>query len=416
MLRWLTTGAEAFRFAWIALVTNRLRTFLSLLGITIGIFAIIAVYAVVGSLEKNIRDTVASLGTEVVYVQKWPWGGGMDMPWWKYIQRKEVDFADFEMIRDRGLSKASAIGFITGADNLKFEFGSSNVSGVTARGITMSYGEINGMDLASGRYFSGVEMQTGQAVVILGHDVADGLFPSGDAVGKKVKVNGREFAVIGVMAAKGASMVGENEDQMALIPVRQYIRSIGRRYDGGALQIKAREGVEIKALKQEIRTAMRGIRRLKPKADDDFSMNESSTISSNLDSMFSVIRMAGTFIGSFSILVGGFGIANIMFVSVRERTGQIGIQKALGAKRHFILAQFILESTLLSVVGGLAGLILVAVLVQVISSVSEFSLYLSMSNVVTGILLSAAIGVVAGLVPAFMAARMDPVNAIRFNQ
>jgi len=416
MLRWLTTGAEAFRFAWIALVTNRLRTFLSLLGITIGIFAIIAVYAVVGSLEKNIRDTVASLGTEVVYVQKWPWGGGMDMPWWKYIQRKEVDLADFEMIRDRGLSKASAIGFITGADNLKFEFGSSNVSGVTARGITMSYGEINGMDLASGRYFSGVEMQTGQAVVILGHDVADGLFPSGDAVGKKVKVNGREFAVIGVMTAKGASMVGENEDQMALIPVRQYIRSIGRRHDGGALQIKAREGVEIKALKQEIRTAMRGIRRLKPKADDDFSMNESSTISSNLDSMFSVIRMAGTFIGSFSILVGGFGIANIMFVSVRERTGQIGIQKALGAKRHFILAQFILESTLLSVVGGLAGLILVAILVQVISSVSEFSLYLSMSNVVTGILLSAAIGVVAGLVPAFMAARMDPVNAIRFNQ
>ena len=408
--------SESFRFAWMALVANPLRTFLSLLGITIGIFAIIAVYAIVDSLERNIRQSVDSLGSDVVYVQKWPWGGGGgEYAWWKYFQRPEVGMNDFKRLSARDPRAAASLTFIVGSrETLKF--GNSAVENVEVNGVTFAYGSLNALNIEDGRYFSENEMASGRNVCILGAEVTQGLFPGGRAVGQSIQTVGRRFTVIGILPKEGANLIGQSHDTKMLIPATLFISLKGDEMGGSAIQAKVREGFTTLELKEDLRMHMRAIRRLKPLAEDDFTLNESSVFSQGLDTMFGAIGMAGTVIGGFSILVGGFGIANIMFVSVRERTGQIGVQKALGATRSFILTQFLIESTILSIVGGVAGLILVGLLMWGGTVMTGFDLYMSLQNVFTGILLSAAIGLLSGLAPAFMAAKLDPVEAIRFNQ
>ena len=408
--------SESFRFAWMALVANPLRTFLSLLGITIGIFAIIAVYAIVDSLERNIRQSVDSLGSDVVYVQKWPWGGGGgEYAWWKYFQRPEVGMNDFKRLSARDPRAAASLTFIVGSrETLKF--GNSAVENVEVNGVTFAYGSLNALNIEDGRYFSENEMASGRNVCILGAEVTQGLFPGGRAVGQSIQTVGRRFTVIGILPKEGANLIGQSHDTKMLIPATLFISLKGDEMGGSAIQAKVREGFTTLELKEDLRMHMRAIRRLKPLAEDDFTLNESSVFSQGLDTMFGAIGMAGTVIGGFSILVGGFGIANIMFVSVRERTGQIGVQKALGATRSFILTQFLIESTLLSIVGGVAGLILVGLLMWGGTVITGFDLSMSLQNVFTGILLSAAIGLLSGLAPAFMAAKLDPVEAIRFNQ
>ncbi|MDG1252701.1 MAG: ABC transporter permease [Schleiferiaceae bacterium] len=408
--------SESFRFAWMALVSNKLRTFLSLLGITIGIFAIIAVYAIVDSLERNIRQSVESLGSDVVYVQKWPWGGdGGEYAWWKYFQRPEVGITDFKRLMAKNLRTAESLTYIVGSSET-LKMGNSSVERVEINGVTFNYGALNSLDIAEGRYFTESEMNSARNVIILGADVADGLFPSGKALGESVQTFGRRFTVIGILPKEGANIIGQSHDSKAMIPATLFTFLKGDEFGGSAIQAKVKQGFSTLELKEELRMHMRAIRRLKPISDDDFTLNESSVFSQGLDTMFGAIGIAGTVIGGFSILVGGFGIANIMFVSVRERTGQIGIQKALGATRSFILTQFLVESTLLSLAGGLAGLILVAGLMMIGSAISGFELAMSSNNVLTGILLSAGIGLLSGLAPASMAARLDPVEAIRFNQ
>jgi putative ABC transport system permease protein len=416
MTRLFTQSFEALRFAWIALVGNRLRTFLSLLGITIGILAIISVYAIVDSLEKSIRNSVEGLGSDVVYVQKWPWGGGgEEYAWWKYFQRKDVDYDDFMQLTARGVASASDIVLLNGS-NGTITHDNSNVENAQIRGVSHGYARLNALDISAGRYFSTLESRNGRSICLLGADIADALFLNEDPLGKKVKAFGREYLVLGVIKRQGASLVGENSDEMMMVPAVNLIRIIGKRSEGSAIQIKVKKGLELAALKEDIRMQMRAIRRLRPRADDDFSLNDSSTLSSGLDSMFSVIGALGTVIGGFSILVGGFGIANIMFVSVRERTGQIGIQKALGATKYFVLSQFLFESIMLSLVGGVAGILLVALLMWLGSMATGFALVLSTANVITGLLISVAIGIIAGIAPAIVAANMEPVDAIRFNQ
>jgi putative ABC transport system permease protein len=296
------------------------------------------------------------------------------------------------------------------------KFGNSAVENVEVNGVTFAYGSLNALNIEDGRYFSENEMASGRNVCILGAEVTQGLFPGGRAVGQSIQTVGRRFTVIGILPKEGANLIGQSHDTKMLIPATLFISLKGDEMGGSAIQAKVREGFTTLELKEDLRMHMRAIRRLKPLAEDDFTLNESSVFSQGLDTMFGAIGMAGTVIGGFSILVGGFGIANIMFVSVRERTGQIGVQKALGATRSFILTQFLIESTLLSIVGGVAGLILVGLLMWGGTVMTGFDLSMSLQNVFTGILLSAAIGLLSGLAPAFMAAKLDPVEAIRFNQ
>ena len=416
MQKILALFKESFRFAWIALISNRLRTTLSLLGISIGIFAIIAVYAIVDSLEVNIRQSVSSLGKDVVYIQKWPWGGeDGEFAWWKYFQRPEMSVNDFKRLEDRKPNSAEVMAYVAGSTEV-VKRGNSSVENVQVNGVSFDYGRLNALNIAVGRYFSELEINVAKNVTVLGADIAEGLFPGGLGQRPVIQVLGREFLVIGVLPKEGASLTGQSHDTKILIPHTLFSLLKGDEMGGAAIQVKAKSGVEMAALKDELRVHMRAIRRLKPVAEDDFSLNETSVFSQGLDEMFGIIGLAGTIIGGFSILVGGFGIANIMFVTVRERTGQIGIQKALGATRSFVLMQFLMESTILSIIGGVAGLIFVAGALRLGTALSGFELYLSFSNVATGLLLSAGIGVISGLAPAYSAAKLDPVEAIRFNQ
>ncbi|MEY2970170.1 MAG: hypothetical protein RLZZ599_543, partial [Bacteroidota bacterium] len=352
---------ESVVFALVALAVNKLRTLLSLLGITIGIFAIILVYSIVDSLEKNIRDSVSQFGDNVVYVQKWPWGGGGEYPWWKYLNRPVPLSKEADLIRQRSqYAEYVAFGSSLGGATAKRE--GQSASGVDVVGVTFDYDKIWSFELSSGRYFTEAEMQAGKPYCIVGADVAEGLFlPGENPIGQRISIQGNSLNVIGVFEKVGASLIGESNDNRVLIPFKK-VRSVVNtdRNDQNLIMVSAKSGITIAQLKDELTGIMRSVRRLRPGADDDFALNDPSLISNQLDNVFGVLGLVGTVIGGFSILVGGFGIANIMFVSVRERTNEIGIQKALGAKDFVILSQFLTESIVLCLIGGIAGLILVA--------------------------------------------------------
>ncbi len=404
---------ESFIFALHALRVNMLRTILSLLGITIGIFTIISVFTVVDSLERSIRTSFQSLGSDVVYVQKMPWGGGDgDYEWWKYFQRPNPGYREFEKLEKR-VASAQDIAFGFGM-NKTIKHRLNSVENATLLPVSHGYYNLWEYEIERGRYFSSLESKSGTPVAVLGAEIAEGLFGTEDPLDKEFTVVGRKVRVIGVFKKQGKSLVGQNVDEFAVIPVN-FIRSILNVDDqnGSFIMAKAAPGVEVEMLKDEVRGVMRSIRKLKPKAEDNFAINESSMLSSGLDVMFGILGMAGWAIGGFSILVGGFGIANIMFVSVRERTNQIGIQKSLGAKNYFVLLQFLLESVVLCLIGGAIGLFLVFILMFIITKASGFDMMLTMGNIIQGLTISASIGLISGFIPAYMASRLDPVEAIR---
>lgn len=407
---------ESFNFAIHALVVNKLRTVLSLLGVTIGIFTIITVFTIVDSLERNIRDSVSSLGSNVVYVQKWPWGGGGgEYKWWKYFQRPEPGYREMQQLQKR-MTTASSIAFAYGM-NKTLKFKGNSVENATILPCSHEYYDVWTFEIEKGRYFSELESKNGAPIAVIGKDIADGLFGSVDPIGKQMKLMGRKIRVVGVFAKQGQSLIGQDTDETVLMPVA-YARTMMNieNQNGALIMASAKPGVDITELKDELRGVMRSLRKLKPKADDNFALNEISVLSQGLDAMFGIIGFAGGVIGLFSILVGGFGIANIMFVSVRERTNQIGIQKSLGAKKSFIRSQFLLESVILCLMGGVIGLLIIYLGLQLFYlAVPDLGLKIAMSskNVIQGLGLSAMIGILAGFIPAWIASRLDPVEAIR---
>lgn len=407
--------SESFKVALISLWANKLRTILSLLGITIGIFAIILVYSAVDSLEHSIRSSFQSLGDNIVYVQKWPWGSeGGEYKWWTMLQRPEPSYDDYIEVKKR-MTSTQDICFMYGVGKT-VKSRNNNVDNATILGVSHSYNRIWELELADGRYFTESESSSGKPIVLLGHDIAEGLFGVEDPIGKKIKLMGRKVTVIGVMAKKGESLVGNDDDASIFIPALFLMKMVNpKNAQGNVVMVKAGEDVGVAKMKDELKGVMRSIRRLKPTANDDFAINEVSVFKNQLDQVFGVIGMAGTVIGLFSILVGGFGIANIMFVSVKERTGQVGIQKSLGARSSFIMWQFVFEAVTLCLIGGLFGLLLVYFGTLAISQAADFYIFLSVNNLILGIILSIIIGVVSGIYPAYQAAKMDPVVAIRYN-
>jgi putative ABC transport system permease protein len=408
---------ESFRFAIQALIGNKLRTLLSLLGVTIGIFAIISVFAVVDSLEKNIRNSVESLGENVVFVTKWPWSMGGDYPWWKYYQRPLPTIQELTALEQR-LEVAEAATFVAGAGNKTAKFESNDVDGIGVAGVSHGYQDVYGFELSSGRYFSLLESATGKPVAIIGANIAEVLFDGENPLGKVIKFMGQKAIVIGVFDKAGDSIIGNSDDDNIVIPVkfaRNFMR-LNSESTNPMFLVKAKEGVSNEQLKDDITRVMRSVRRLSPKSDDDFALNETSILSKGIDMMFGVIDLAGIIIGGFSLLVGGFGIANIMFVSVKERTNIIGIQKAIGAKNYFILLQFLFEAILLCLIGGALGLLLVYGGTVLANAYIDFDISLSTSNIVTGLWVSVLIGIISGMIPAVSASKLDPVEAIRSGQ
>jgi len=405
---------ESLHFALSALVVNKVRTILSLLGITIGIFSIIAVFSVFDSLEKAIRSDINSLGDNVLFIQKWPWAmGGADYAWWKYWQRPETSLRELEMLQERSRA-AQAFAFqVSTSRNLSYRNTTIEQTGISA--VSHDYDRVMTMDIEQGRYFTPLESQTGRNVIIIGADVAETLFPSTDPVRKSVKVFGLRMDVIGVLKKAGDNIFGGSNDNSAFITVNFARNVIDLRSMGSSIMARTKPGLTNEELKDELTGIMRSLRKLKPAAEDNFAINEMDIINRGFDQLFGVIAIAGWIIGGFSLLVGGFGIANIMFVSVKERTNQIGIQKSLGAKNYFVLLQFLFEAIFLSIMGGIVGLLIVFLLSIGISSATSFEMSLSAGNIILGLVVSGFIGLLSGFIPAWSASRLDPVEAMRAN-
>lgn len=403
---------ESFRFAWQALRANVLRTILSLLGVTVGIFSIIGVFTMVDSLEANVKNSLSSIGEKTIYVDKWPWQfGGGDYPWWKYFMRPRPRYSEYQYLRDN----------VDNADGVTImDFSVANTTyknssfSALCQGITYDFDRIMEVPVIEGRYFTEQEVEGGRNVAVIGGEVSNTLFGPENPLGKQIKVKGQKFTVIGVQEIKGKQLVdvGGNPDEKVYIPFVKHKRlfSSGNLY--GMIAVQALEDDEnMEMLTSELTGLMRTKRGLKPTEDDNFALNRPDAAAEAVSSVFGALKVGGTVIGLFALLIGGFGIANIMFVSVKERTNIIGIQKSLGAKNYFILFQFLFESVFLCLLGGLIGLLLVYGASFI--NLGMLDLILSSSNVILGIIIASVIGIASGIIPASQAARMDPVIAIR---
>lgn len=406
---------ESALFALHALWANKLRTLLSLLGITIGIFAVIAVFTFIDTWENKLKDSLAVLGNDVYYVQKWPWEFSSEYPWWKYMNRPVPGYKEYEAIADK-LTLASAVCFQAGAGSQKLKFEDSNVSDVTVFGVSYDYQDIRVFEILNGRYFTPSEAFNGDAKAVMGATIANALFGDVNPVGKAFVWRGRKILVIGVFEKEGSNLANTSMDEVVIVPAAFFKKliNIDSEMFNPTILVKANAPSVMEDLRLELLGAMRAIRKLKPMQDENFALNKISFLATQLESLFGLVAMVGWVIGGFSILVGGFGIANIMFVSVRERTSIIGIQKALGAKKFFILFQFLIESVLLAIIGGVLGLFVVFLMVLAANAIGDFGLSLSLKNIFIGISISSIIGVLAGFIPALKASQMDPVEAIRF--
>ncbi|RYF78434.1 MAG: FtsX-like permease family protein [Cytophagaceae bacterium] len=403
---------ESLRFAWQSLRSNLLRTTLSLLGVTIGIFAIIAVFTIVDSLQRNIKDTLGGLGTNVVYVQKWPFEFGSEYRWWKYFQRPEPTYNEYRLLSER-LENAQAVVAMGGRGGITVKNGSnSNIARIS--GVTYDYNKISDVPIAQGRYFSPQEVESSRNVVIIGAEIAETLFPVQNPIGESMQIAGLKFMIIGVVEKKGASIltIGGNIDLSCIIPYGTFAKLFASRTPSLTISIKGYESdAGLENLEGEIKGVLRARRSLRPAQEDSFAINRPEALAKFIGGIFAVLTIAGWFIGGFSMLVGGFGIANIMFVSVKERTNIIGIQKSLGAKNYVILLQFLFEAVLLAVVGGLVGIGLVYLMSFM--DLGSLDIQLSTGNIMLGLGVSSGIGVIFGILPAALAARMNPVDAIR---
>jgi putative ABC transport system permease protein len=407
---------ESFLFALGSVTVNKLRTFLSLFGITIGIVSIISVFTVFDWMENSIRESIASLGDNTIYVEKWPWAGDANIKWWDMIKWPPPSVDDYEALVKRSTS-AHALCFTVGSSEpVKYRGNMINETWIMA--ATHDFENVRSFEIEKGRYFTQSESAAGKPVAIIGSEVAKKLFDRIDPVGKEITIDRYKAQVIGVFKKEGKGGLSDNGmDEGVLVPLdfsRQFV-NFRNPFLNSDIMIRGKDGVSVQQLSDEVIMILRATRRIAPGEENNFSINQASQITSTLEPVFRGINIAGWIIGGFSILVGGFGIANIMFVSVRERTSIIGIQMALGAKRRWILLQFLTESVLLSVTGGILGLIIVFIGTLFVNYFYTLGMYLTAGNIILAVVISATIGIIAGFAPASAASRMNPVEAIGYS-
>jgi putative ABC transport system permease protein len=411
---------EGWLSAWYELRNNKLRAFLSLLGISIGIICIISVLSSVDSLKVNIKGSLSSLGNDVLYIQKWPWmpENGEVYKWWDFYKRPVSNPSELKLLKEK-IKSAEGAALMIFIENQIAKHKQSESKNTCPTGITQDYSIIRNMNFTEGRYFTDVEFEAGRNIVIIGDAVAQDLFynvPS--PIGQEVEILNKKYTVVGVLEKEGKDLLGFTQDNILLVPYNSLQTALNTEKYEPFIALKAKEGVNIEDLKIEIKGQMRKIRKLKPKDKDNFSFNQVSLLSDSLESLFILLNLAAVIIGGFSILVGAFGVANIMYVSVKERESQIGIKKALGAKRIFILTEFLIEAVMLCVLGGLIGLVIVYALFAGLSSMMEsmdvgLKLFIAPKFVVWGLIISILTGMIAGLKPAMTASKLNPVDAMR---
>jgi putative ABC transport system permease protein len=413
MIVYLRLFKESFSFAMSALRNNKLRTLLSLLGITIGIFSIIAVLAAVDSLDRKIKKDLSSLDKNTIYLMKHTFGPS-EIPKWKRQQFPEVSYEEYEYLKT-ALPEAQEVAYQLAVAPEIIKYEANTVSSVNVAPVSHEFIDIQGLEFSKGRFYNESESNSGAQVIVIGDEIATNLFEDTDPIGKEVRLYGQRFKVIGVMKKQGEGLFGKSNDTSVYIPVN-YMRK--RNGDSNVnmfhmIIVKPKKGIDIDEFKAVITQKLRAHRGIKTNEIDNFFINVLSGFTDLLDGIITNMNMMGWLIAGFSLLVGGFGIANIMFVSVKERTNLIGIQKSLGAKNKFILFQFLFEAIILCVIGGAIGLLLVWLITIVLTQALEFDFVLSLGNIILGTSLAAIIGLIAGILPAISASKLDPVEAIR---
>jgi putative ABC transport system permease protein len=413
MLVYLRLLKESFGFAMNALRNNKLRTLLSLLGVTIGIFSIIAVLAAVDSLDKKIKKDLSSLDKNTIYLMRFSFGPS-EIPQWKREQFPNVKYDEYEYLKT-SMNDLDQMGFQFFVKREALKYQSASVSDVNVVPVSHEFIDIQGLEFQDGRFYNESESNSGAAVIVLGNEIAQNLFEDSNPIGKDIRLYGQRFSVIGVLTKQGAGMFGDSNDTSVFIPVNFLRRMYGDNNDAmtPVILVKPKKGVDMDAFKAELSQKLRNYRGMKTDEINNFFINVLSGFTDLIDGIVGQMNVVGWIISGFSLLVGGFGIANIMFVSVKERTNLIGIQKSLGAKNRFILFQFLFEAVILSVIGGAVGLFLVWIISIVLTKALDFEFVLSMSNVVLGTSLAALIGLISGILPAITASKLDPVEAIR---
>lgn len=413
MLVYLRLLRESFGFAMNALRNNKLRTLLSLLGVTIGIFSIIAVLAAVDSLDRKITKDLSSLDKNTIYLMRFSFGPS-DIPQWKREQFPNVEYDEYTYLKGAMTdTEEMAYQIFTRRESIKYE--SKTVSDINIVPVSQEFIDIQGLEFDEGRFYNESEANSGASVIVIGNEIANSLFEGAEPIGKNIRLYGKRFTVIGVLKKEGSGLFGDSNDTSAYIPVN-FVRQLYGDNNTSLTNViifKPKKNVDMDAYKGELTQKLRSYRGLKAGEIDNFFINVFSGFTDLIDGIIGQMNVVGWIISGFSLLVGGFGIANIMFVSVKERTNLIGIQKSLGAKNKFILFQFLFEAIILSVIGGLIGLFLVWIISLILTKALDFEFVLGMGNVILGTSLAAIIGLISGILPAISASKLDPVEAIR---
>lgn len=415
MFRNLEIVWNSFKMALQEFRSNKLRTGLSLLGIIIGIVCIISVLSTISSMQLAVKDDLKSLGNKSIYIDKWFWGnGGPDYPWWKFVKRPYPKYGEMVLLKEK-LPPSTRICYELQTED-QVEYGDNSLSGVNYYGNTEDFDKIQQVNIGAGRYFLQADFDRGTPYVVLGYRISERLFVKAEkGVGQTVKLRGGKNAiVVGVLEKQGQSLLGGWDYDNSILLTTNFMKQMVKEENANPkILVQAGGDMSVAAVKDELEGAMRSVRKLSPTQEDNFSLNDIDTLGKFFDPIFSGMNIGGWAIAALSLIVGMFGVANIMFVTVRERTSQIGLKKAIGAKRGVIMTEFLLESAFLCILGGFIGLLIVFLLTLGVGAALHFKVFIPFNIVMLAVCICLVTGVLAGIIPAFMAARMDPVVAIR---